>query len=137
MAITHVIDTSVATRLNNPAVEQRLLLAVSRRRIGRTRITDLERGFSARNGKEWSSLVGGLEPFPLIETLDVDLAIAADVQRRLSVKGQRGRKLPDLIIAATAHRLGLTVLHYDADFDLIAAETGQECEWVVPRGSID
>jgi len=28
------------------------------------------------------------------------------------------------------------VLHYDADFDLIAEITGQPCEWVVPRGTI-
>jgi hypothetical protein len=28
-------------------------------------------------------------------------------------------------------------LHYDADFDRIAAVTGQRCEWVVPAGSID
>ena len=36
------------------------------------------------------------------------------------------------------HRVGdrLTVLHYDADFDLIAEITGQPTEWVVPRGSI-
>jgi hypothetical protein len=31
----------------------------------------------------------------------------------------------------------LTVLHYDSDFDLIAAATGQVCEWVVPAGSVD
>jgi hypothetical protein len=29
------------------------------------------------------------------------------------------------------------VLHYDSDFDLIAAATGQPTEWVVPAGSID
>jgi hypothetical protein len=29
------------------------------------------------------------------------------------------------------------VLHYDADFDLIAAVTGQPTEWVVPAGLAD
>ena len=29
----------------------------------------------------------------------------------------------------------MTVLHHDADFDTIAAVTGQDMEWVVPRGS--
>jgi predicted nucleic acid-binding protein len=137
MALTHLIDTSVATRLNQPEVEQRLLLDVARKRVGRTRVTDLERGFSARSGTEWDALVGGLSPFPLVEVRGSDLVEALAVQRRLAAKGQRGRKLPDLIIAAIAHRLELTVLHYDADFELIAAETGQPCEWVVPRGSID
>lgn len=137
MALTHLIDTSVATRLNRPPIEQRLLLAVSRKRVARTCVTDLERGFSARSGPEWDALVGGLAPFPLVEVRNSDLVDALDIQRRLAAKGLRGRKLPDLIIAATARRMKLTILHYDADFDLIAAETGQLCEWVVPRGSID
>jgi len=37
-------------------------------------------------------------------------------------------------IAAAAEEHGLTVVHYDADFDLIASVTGQRCEWLVPAG---
>jgi hypothetical protein len=40
-------------------------------------------------------------------------------------------------LAAAAEGSGLAVLHYDADFDLIAQVTGQPCEWVVPAGTID
>lgn len=47
------------------------------------------------------------------------------------------RVVPDLLIAAAAEARGLTVLHYDADFDRIAAITGQPCQWVVPAGSVD
>jgi hypothetical protein len=32
--------------------------------------------------------------------------------------------------------VGLSVLHYDADFDRIAAVTGQPHEWIVPKGSL-
>ena len=46
-------------------------------------------------------------------------------------------EVPDFIIAAVAQRARLTVLHYDRDFDLIAAHTGQPCEWVVPPGAIN
>jgi predicted nucleic acid-binding protein len=46
----------------------------------------------------------------------------------------RGVKLPDLLVAATAERHDVTVLHYDHDFDLIADVTGQRVEWIVPRG---
>jgi hypothetical protein len=28
------------------------------------------------------------------------------------------------------------VLHYDTDFDIISAVTGQACEWVTPPGTI-
>jgi predicted nucleic acid-binding protein len=45
-------------------------------------------------------------------------------------------KLPDLLIAATAERHGLVIIHYDADYDLITDVTDQACEWVVPQGSI-
>ena len=34
-------------------------------------------------------------------------------------------------------RHGVTVLHYDGDYDLIAELTGQVCAWVVPRGTAD
>ena len=60
---------------------------------------------------------------------------ALQVQRLLASRSQRGRKVPDLLIAA-AEELGLAVLHYDADFDRIAAVTGQRCDWVVPAGSV-
>jgi predicted nucleic acid-binding protein len=41
------------------------------------------------------------------------------------------------LIAAAAEEHGLTLLHYDADFDLIAEVTGQTCQWIVTKGSID
>jgi len=61
---------------------------------------------------------------------------ALQVQRLLARASQRGRKIPDLLIAA-AEELGLIVLHYDADFDRISAVTGQRGRWVAPAGSLD
>jgi hypothetical protein len=58
------------------------------------------------------------------------------VQRILAQKSQRGRKIPDLVIAAVAEQLDLTLLHYDIDFDHIAEITGQRAEWVIPAGQI-
>jgi predicted nucleic acid-binding protein len=56
---------------------------------------------------------------------------------RAPFEGLRGRKVPDLLIAAVAEAASLTVLHSDADFDHIAAVTGQPTQWIVERGSID
>ena len=67
------------------------------------------------------------------------LAALADEREGPEVveRGQhRAVSIPDLLIAATAEIEGLTVLHYDADFDLIADITGQPCEWIVERGTI-
>lgn len=41
----------------------------------------------------------------------------------------------DLLVAAAAEVAGVPVLHYDEDYERIAAVTGQEHHWIVPRGS--
>jgi predicted nucleic acid-binding protein len=64
---------------------------------------------------------------------------ALDVYRRLAGQGRahhRSVGYPDLLIAAAAEASGATVLHYDEDFDRIAAITGQPVRWIVPRGSV-
>ena len=55
----------------------------------------------------------------------------------LASRSQRGRKIPDLLVAAAAEDIGATVLHYDSDFDIISSVTGQPTEWVVPAGTVD
>lgn len=106
-------------------------------KVARSTISDLEVGFSARTGTEWDALIGALGGFPIAQTTAAHVRRALQVQRLLAARSQRGRKLPDLLIAAVAEELDLTVLHYDRDFDLIAAATGQRCRWVVPAGSVD
>jgi predicted nucleic acid-binding protein len=102
-------------------------------------VTDLEQLFSARSGiehREWRADIGLRFDRVPIEQAMLDRAI--EVQGLLAERGQhRGANVPDLVVAAAAERAGLTVLHYDADFDLIGNLTGQPVEWVVPRGSID
>jgi predicted nucleic acid-binding protein len=64
---------------------------------------------------------------PAIEHLTPALEDRAlEVQRVLADRGQhRAPSVPDLLIAATAELCGLTVLHVDKDFELIADITGQ------------
>lgn len=137
MALTHVIDTSVLTRLRLQAVREALEPRAAAAQVARAGISDLEVGFSARNLAEWNGLAAALATFPLIETDAAHVRRARQVQRLLASRGLRGRKVPDLLIAAAAEQSGLIVLHYDADFDLISRVTGQPCEWVVPAGTID
>src|SRR3954451_8851701 len=95
------------------------------------------RRYSARSAAEWDRFAEALSAFELVETTADHLRRARQVQRLLAAKHQRGRKVPDLLIAAAGEVANLTILHYDADFDRIAAVTGQRCEWVVPAGSVD
>jgi predicted nucleic acid-binding protein len=137
MALNHLVDTSVLTRLRFAAVREQIESRANVGELARAGISDLEIGYSARSAAEWDRLVGALSVFDLIETTAEHVQRARQVQRMLAAKHQRGRKLPDLLIAAAAEANGLTVLHYDADFDRISAVTGQPCDWVVPSGSVD
>jgi predicted nucleic acid-binding protein len=75
--------------------------------------------------------------FPIVAMTQADFDRAIDVLVLLARRGQhRAVGLPDLLIAAVAERAGLVILHYDADYDLVAAVTGQPAQWVVPRGSV-
>lgn len=137
MALTHLVDTSVVTRLRHDAVRAVVEPMAAAGTLGRAGITDLEIGYSARSAKEWDQAMGALEAFVLIETSTDHVRRARQVQRLLATKHQRGRKIPDLLVAAAAEAHDLTVLHYDADFDRIAAVTGQPAEWVVEAGAVN
>jgi predicted nucleic acid-binding protein len=136
VALTRLLDSSVLTRLHHAAVRGAIEPATERGELGRAGISDLEIGYSARNAAEWDRLEEALRAFELVETTAEHVRRAKQVQRMLAAKHQRGRKVPDLLIAAAAESRSLTVLHYDADFDRIADVTGQSCEWIVPAGSV-
>lgn len=136
MALTFLVDTSVLKRLGRPEVRQVIEpLAVSGQ-SARASTSDLEVGYSARNAQEWDRLVTALDAFDLVETSAVFVRRALHVQRLLAQASQRGRRIPDLLIAVAAEQLGLVVLHDDADFDRISDVTGQRTQWVVPAGSV-
>lgn len=132
-----LVDTSVLTRMRVPSVRARVEAMFADGAPIVSRLSALELGFSARSGPEWSQIQQALEVFSLVDVTDDDHRNALVVQQELAARGHRGRKVPDLLIAASAARLKATVIHYDRDFDLIAAVTGQPAEWIVPAGGID
>jgi predicted nucleic acid-binding protein len=136
VALSFLLDTSVLKRLGYRDVRTVVEPLAAAGQLGRPSICDLEVGYSARNADEWDRLVEALAPFDRVETTAAHLRRALQVQRLLAQRSQRGRKIPDLLIAAAAEQLDVAVLHYDADFDAIASVTGQRCQWVVPAGSV-
>ena len=137
MALRFLLDTSVVKRLGRSEVRQVVEPLAIAGELARASICDLEVGYSARNAEEWDQLVGALDAFELVDSTAAHQRRALQVQRLLAQRRQRGRKIPDLLIAAAAEELGVAVLHYDADFDLIASVTGQHCQWVVPSGTAE
>jgi len=138
VAVSWLLDTSVITRFAVHAVRARVeQLAVDQTRMARASITDLEVGFSARNAAEFDALIGALTAFGRVEIEPQHFRRAHQVQRLLADRGLRGRKVPDLLIAAAAEAHTMTVVHYDSDFDHISTVTGQPTTWIVPAGTID
>lgn len=99
-------------------------------------ITRLEIGFAARTGDD-GRMILAVPPLSLmpLERLTPSMEDRAwEVQMLLADRGQhRAPSIPDLLIAATAEKAGLTVLAVDKDFELIAEVTGQPVEALARR----
>jgi predicted nucleic acid-binding protein len=103
--------------------------------------TLLEMRYSARDEKGFETLAERLDALPRAPLTAEAASQALDAQRQLAAaKGVSHRVKPvDLLIAAVAETAGVGVLHYDRDYDTIAAHTSLEYAsvWVAPRGSVD
>lgn len=126
-----LIDKSALARMGISDDAETWLARVQRGLIRIASATLLEVGYSARSGPDWHKLVER----PPVSLMPLE-SVTPHVERRaLAVQGlladrgeHRAPSVPDLLIAATAELAGLTVLHMDKDFDLIAEVTGQDVE---------
>jgi len=129
---------SVWARLSQVVVRSAFAPRVDRGLVGTCPIIDLEILCSARTGAEHDHFRVQREAFEYFPMTDEIAQRAIGVQGLLAHRSQhRSVSIPDLIVAATAERYSLVVLHYDGDYDRIAEVTGQPVEWIVPRGSAD
>ena len=134
MAVTNwLIDRSAYVRLQLGQAPNRdeWSTRISRGLVRLSTITRLELGYSARSGeagrRQFASPPLSLMPVEHLTPAIEDRAL--EVQMLLADRGQhRAPSIPDLLIAATAEKAGLTVLAADKDFNLIAAITGQPIE---------
>lgn len=134
-----LVDKSVLARVDVATIAEAVLPRVQAGQVGVALVTELEVGYSARSGRDYDAT--RQELLDLLIPVAMPLRAeerARELQRDLVLRGQhRGVSVPDLVLAAIADIEELTLLHYDADFDLISGVTGQPAEWVVPRGSVD
>jgi predicted nucleic acid-binding protein len=135
----YLIDTSAQARIRHPAVRKVIAGLIVDGAAARCVTVDLEAGYSGRDlndvrlvAERRSSL------YVLLPVTEVIAERARDVQIRMTARGHhRAAGVIDLITAAVAEHHGAVILHYDADFEHIAAVTGQSHTWVAPRGSLD
>lgn len=130
-------DTSAIARYPCGDVAARLDPLVIAGQVATCTLVDLQLLYSTRGQAEYAKLAAIRRAcFPRLATEDTDLLRAAQLQAVLAARSQHRIAWPDLVIAAVAERHDVTLLHYDADYDLIADITGQRIEWVVPKGSL-
>jgi predicted nucleic acid-binding protein len=131
-------DTSVWARIGKPAVAW-FAAAVEDGVIAVCDQVAMEVLFSTRDARDFRATEDALLACPWLSVEPGDWDEARRVFRALADRGplhHRQMKIPDLLIAAVAARHGLTLVHYDADYEVIASVTGQRTRWAAPRGSL-
>ena len=135
--MAYLIDKSALARMQDPRVQARLAPVIAAGEAATCAVIELEILYSTRNRDEHAGTRARRRlAYRNIELTGSIFERAIDVQGLLAARGQHRLPIPDLIIAAAAEAACMTVLHYDADFDTIAAVTRQETEWVAPQGSL-
>ena len=126
-----LIDKSALVRLEGSADAAQWAARIERGLIRIATVTRLEVGYSARSGPD----LRAEQRRPPLAVIPVEYQTPAIEDRAVEVltlladRGQhRAPSIPDLIIAATAELAGLTILHLDKDFEIIASITGQPLE---------
>jgi predicted nucleic acid-binding protein len=136
LSARYLADKSALARFSVPAVAERLRPLLEEGSIATCAIVDLEVLYSARNLACYEEVLEERRSLDAAPITPEVMASAIDLQHALARRGHHRVPIPDLVISAAAHAAGLTVMHYDSDFERIARAGGAAHEWVVPQGSL-
>jgi predicted nucleic acid-binding protein len=135
---SYLADTSALARLHRQPVAAVLGPLIEAGLVATCGVIEFELSWATRTTAEFGQLRADRDAgYEWLATHDEDWRRALDIQGALWRRGQiRAAGFPDLLVAAVAERERVTVLHYDAGYDLIAHVTGQPTQWIVPRGTV-
>jgi predicted nucleic acid-binding protein len=140
MALTArvIIDTSAAARMRGRLVAERLAPLIEAGLVATCATLDAEALYSARSAAEYERLrTDRRNTYEYLPTDDEHWQRAFAVQRELARTGRhRGVGIADLLTGVLAIEHRLTLVHYDADFEVVASVTELAHQWVAPRGSL-
>ena len=144
MSALALLDTSVWARLRDGrlsgAEAERLYDRLERGELALTEPLLLEMRYSARDGADFTSLAEELDALELWHLDRTAVWRALDAQAQLAALPDVSHRVKpiDLLVAAVAAQHDAAVLHYDADYELLAARTDLafRSEWVAKRGSM-
>jgi predicted nucleic acid-binding protein len=134
----YLIDTSAHARTRHPAAAKIIAGLIADRAAATCVTVDLEAGYSGRDLRDVRAIASRRkELYVNLPISELIARRAREVQVRMAARGHhRAIGVFDLLTAAIAEYHGAVILHYDADFEQVAATTGQPQQWVVPRGSM-
>ncbi|MFF7530887.1 PIN domain nuclease [Streptomyces bobili] len=122
----YLIDTSALARVLLRQATEDWERRIGAGLIALCDITELEVQYSARSTNDREIIATRLNELTWCPMPDGVFRRARVVQEQLTAKGEHRSAGPvDLLIAAVAEEAGLTLLHYDRDFETIARTTGQ------------
>ncbi|WP_329545864.1 PIN domain nuclease [Streptomyces sp. NBC_01356] len=122
----YLIDTSALARILLRQASEEWERRVGGGLVALCDISELEVLYSARSAKDREVIQDRLNQFAWCPMPDGIYRRARVVQQQLTTKGEhRSAGAIDLLVAAVAEEAGLTLLHYDRDFETIARTTGQ------------
>ncbi|KES06368.1 twitching motility protein PilT [Streptomyces toyocaensis] len=127
----YLVDTSALARLLLRQATEEWAQRMGAGLIALCDLTELEILYSVRSAKGREAVQERLNQFTWCPMPDGIYRRARVVQGELTAKGeQRSAGAVDLLVAATAEEAGLTLLHYDRDFETIARTTGQPARMI-------
>jgi predicted nucleic acid-binding protein len=121
--------------MRTPAVAERLRPLMDAGSVATCAVVDLEVLYSARS-RDYDATLFERRSLLAVPITPRVMERSIEIQRLLARRGEHRLPITDLIVAAAAESADLTILHYDGDYERIAAVTAQPHEWVVPRGTI-
>ena len=133
-----LIDTSAAARMNHPVVADRLGPLIEAGLVATCATLDAEALYSARSPGEYEQVrADRRKAYEYLPIEDRHWQQAFDAHLGLSRTGRhRSVGMADLVGAVLAGEHQLTLIHYDADFDIAAEVIDFEHRWVTTRGAI-
>lgn len=129
-----MFDTSALAQRPHPEVADRLSACLAEGAA----VCDMVVAESLIRATSTGDLVARQRFFETIDVLAVDGTVWDDVFDLAVLLAENGAVVAtgDAVVGACARIHDLTVVHYDADFDTLAAAAEIKTEWVVPSGSI-
>ena len=134
----YLIDTSAHARSQHAVVRSVIAGLIADHAAATCVTVDLEAGYSGRDLADVRTIAQRRrELYVVLPVSEVIADRARNVQVRMAARGQhRAVGVIDLLTAAVAEHYGAVILHYDADFEHVAATTGQPHKWIADRGTL-